>query len=207
MDVYEVNFTAYEYYDTGGNSNISTMCDFNNSTIFQNEDENTEISTGFKIFGLIMYLIGCLGIFSGFGIIHYEKYGQDSQKRSFSDQILSFNGKIVMIVMPISWGISQIRWIFGPVGYNVAVFQYYLGSSLLLIPFGITESILFQCLMVFSWKKCAMINDEFFTMFFNITNLVVAQIISVIRLMTDQLYMKDQFEIYSGVKVHEQEKQ
>ena len=41
MDIYEVNFTAYEYYDTGGNSNISTMCDFNNSTIFQNEDENT----------------------------------------------------------------------------------------------------------------------------------------------------------------------
>ena len=186
---------------------MTTMCDFNNSIIFQNEDENTGISTGFKIFGLIMYLIGCLGIFSFIGIIHFEKYGQDSQKRSFSDQILSFNGKFVMIVMPISWGISQIRWIFGPVGYNVAIFQYYLGSSLLLIPFGITESILFQCLMVFSWKKCAMINDEFFTVFFNFTNLVVAQIITVIRLMTGQLYMKDQFEIYSGVKVHEQEKQ
>ena len=51
-----------------------------------------------------------------------------------------------------------------------------------------------------------MINDEFFTMFFNLTNLVIAQIISVIRLMTGQLYLKDQFEIYSGVKVHEQEK-
>ena len=60
--------------------------------------------------------------------------------------------------------------------------------------------------MIFSWKKCAMINDEFFAMFFNFTNFMVAQIISVIRLMTDQLYMKDQFEIYSGVKVHEQEK-
>ena len=51
-----------------------------------------------------------------------------------------------------------------------------------------------------------MINDEFFTMFFNLTNLVIAQIISVICLMTGQLYLKDQFEIYSGVKVHEQEK-
>ena len=79
-------------------------------------------------------------------------------------------------------------------------------SSLLCIPLGFTESILFQCLMIFSWKKCAMINDEFFTMFFNLTNLVIAQIISVIRLMTGQLYLKDQFEIYSGVKVHEQEK-
>ena len=153
-----------------------------------------------------MYLIGCLGIFTIFGIIHFEKYGQDCQKRSFPDQILSFNCKMFMIIMPIYWGISQIRWIFGPIGYTMTVFRYYLLSSLLSFPLGITESILFQCLMIFSWKKCAMINDEFFTMFFNLTNLVVAQIISVLRLMTGQLYMKDQFEIYSGVKVHEQEK-
>ena len=79
-------------------------------------------------------------------------------------------------------------------------------SSLLCIPLGFTESILFQCLMIFSWKKCAMINDEFFTMFFNFTNLVVAQLITMIRLMTGQLYMKDQFEIFSGVEVHVHEK-
>ena len=85
--------------------------------------------------------------------------------------------------------------------------RHYLMSSLLCIPLGFTESILFQCLMIFSWKKCAIINDEFFAMFFSLTNLVVAQIISVFRLITGQLYMKEQFEIYSGVKVHEQEKQ
>ena len=79
-------------------------------------------------------------------------------------------------------------------------------SSLLCIPLGFTESILFQCLMIFSWKKCAMINDEFFAMFFSLTNLVVAQIISVFRLITGQLYMKEQFEIYSGVKVHKEER-
>ena len=131
MDIYEVNFTAYEYYDTGGNSNISTMCDFNNSTIFQNEDENTEISTGFKIFGLIMYLIGCLGIFSIFGIIHYEKYGQDPQKRSFSDQIFTFNCKMFMIVSPIFGGLTQIRWVFGPIGYTMATFRAQLFTSLM----------------------------------------------------------------------------
>ena len=57
--------------------------------------------------------------------------------------------------------------------------------------------------MIFSWKKCAMINDEFFAMFFNFTNFMVAQIISVIRLMTDQLYAKA-FEKLSGVEVHVQ---
>ena len=179
--------------------NMTTVCDFNDS-IFQNEDENAGISIGSKIFGLTMYLIGFLGIFSVLGIIHFEKYGQDSQKRSFSDQILSFNCKMFMIVSPIFWGIAQIKWLFGPIGHTMAVFRYYLNSSLLCIPLGITESILFQCLMIFSWKKCAMINDEFFAMFFNFTNFLVAQIISVIRLMTGQLYMVS--EMLSGVEVH-----
>ena len=88
---------------------MTTICDFNNSIVFQTEDGNAGINTGFKIFGLIMYLIGCLGIFSFIGIIHFEKYGQDCQKRSFPDQILSFNCKMFMIIMPIYWGISQIR--------------------------------------------------------------------------------------------------
>ena len=178
--------------------NMTTMCDLNDSIIFQNKDENgAGISIGLKIFSLIMYLIGCSGIFSVFGIIHFEKYGQDSQKRSFSDQILSFNGKIFMIVMPIYWGISQIRWIFGPVGYTMAVFRYYLISTLLSFPLGITESILFQCLMIFSWKKCAMISDEFFATYFNFTNFIVTQMISVIRLMTGEYERKELFVYWS----------
>ena len=92
---------------------MTTMCDFNDYIIYQNKDKNVAgISIGLKIFSLIMYLIGCLGIFTIFGIIHFEKYGQDCQKRSFPDQILSFNCKMFMIIMPIYWGISQIRWIF-----------------------------------------------------------------------------------------------
>ena len=108
-----------------------------------------------------------------------------------------------MITFPIFYGIGQIRWLFGPVGYTMAIFRYYLMSSLLCIPLGVTESILFQCLMIFSWKKCAMINDEFFAMLFNSINLVVTQMISVIRLMTGQLQINDRFVIVSGVKVQE----
>ena len=47
-----------------------------------------------------------------------------------------------------------------------------------------------------------MMNDEFFAKFFNFTNFMVGQVISGIRLMTDQLFMKDWFEMLSGVKVH-----
>ena len=182
--------------------NISIKIE-SNFSIYQNEDEIPEIPTASKILGLIMYLIGCFGILTIIGIIHYEKYGQDPQKRSFSDQIFTFNCRIFMIASPIFWGIAQIRWLFGPIGHNLALFRFYLASSLLCIPLGCTESILFQCFMIFSWKKCAMINDEFFATFFNFTNFMVVQIISVIRLMTGQLYTK-YFKMLSGVEVHVQ---
>ena len=63
MEIQKVNFTDLECYDdceNGGGSKIWT-----------------------KIIGLALYLFGCLGLFLFYGIIHYEKFGQDSQKRSF----------------------------------------------------------------------------------------------------------------------------
>ena len=52
--------------------NMTTMCDYNDYIIYQNKDKNDAgISIGLKIFSLIMYLIGCLGIFTIFGIIHF----------------------------------------------------------------------------------------------------------------------------------------
>ena len=74
-------------------------------------------------------------------------------------------------------------------------------SSLLCIPLGFTESILFQCLMIFSWKKCAIINDEFFAAYFNFTNFMLAQIISVTHLMTGEYENFKNFAYVSGVEV------
>ena len=83
----------------------------------------------------------------------------------------------------------------------MTVFRYYLLSSLLSFPLGITESILFQCLMIFSWKKCAMISDEFLATYFNIANLMMAQMISMIRLMTGEYERKDFFFYWSGTEI------
>ena len=100
-----------------------------NMTVFENE--TAVISLGFKFFGLVMYLINCFGIFSILGIIHYEKYGQDPQKRSFSDQLFTFNCKMFMIVSPIFGGLTQIRWIFGPIGYTMATLRAQSITSLM----------------------------------------------------------------------------
>ena len=61
MEINEVNCTtSSEYSETNAGAGIWT-----------------------KIIGLAMYFIGCLGIILFYGIIHYEKFGQDSKKRSF----------------------------------------------------------------------------------------------------------------------------
>ncbi len=95
--------------------------------------------------------------------------------------------------------ILEIRMFFGPVGYSLTSLRYYVGSSQLSIPLGIAESVLFRCLMIFSWKTAASINDEFVSTFFAILNLIIAQMISVIRLMSGQFHSKDYFSFLSGV--------
>ena len=181
--------------------NMTFVCDMNCWSL-DNDNEIGEITIPAKIISFVIYLIGMLGISSILGVIHYEKFGQDPQKRSFADLIFTFNCIMFMITWPIIETISQIRWFFGPVGYSMTIFKNYLSSCLLCIPLGFTESILFRLLMIYSWKKCAMINDEFCAMFFNVFNFIVVQMISVFRLMTGQFEMNQSFYIYSGIEVN-----
>ena len=98
--------------------------------------------------------------------------------------------------------ILEIRMFFGPVGYGLTSLRYYVGSSQLSIPLGIAESVLFRCLMIFSWKTAASINDEYVSRFFAIWNFIIAQMISIIRLMLGQFHHKDYFGLISGVDMN-----
>ena len=43
-----------------------------------------------KIVAVIVYFIQCIGLLLILGIAHYEKYGQDPQKRSFQDRMFGY---------------------------------------------------------------------------------------------------------------------
>ena len=129
-----------------------TISDFEMDYLsLNNNNEIDEIPIPAKIIGVVIYLLGLLGISSILGILHYEKFGQDSQKRSFADQLFSFNCIIFMIIYPMMLTIDQLRWFHGPIGYTLAISKQYLASCLLCIPLGFTESILFRLLMIYSW--------------------------------------------------------
>ena len=186
-----------------------TVCDMNCSSLdndsdclsLDNNNEIGDIRISAKIISFIIYFFGMLGISSLLGIIHYEKFGQDPQKRSFADLMFTSNCTTIMIIWPIVETITQIRWFYGPVGYAMTKFKHYLVSCVLSIPLGLTESILYRLLMIYSWKKCAMFNDEFCAIFFNAFNFLMVQMISVYRLMTGQLETNETFYIFSGIEV------
>ena len=183
-----------------------TVCDMNCSSLdnendclsLDNDNEIGNIRIPAKIISFIIYFFGMIGISSLLGVIHYEKFGQDPQKRSFADLIFTSNCTTILIIWPIVETITQIRWFYGPVGYAMTKFKHYLVSCVLSLPLGFTESILYRLLMIYSWKKCAMINDEFCAIFFNTFNFILAQMISVIRLRTGQFVTKESFTVYSG---------
>ena len=181
------------------------LCDdFNehNSTSAENGmSDNGGSGIPLKIIAALTYLFGSLGNFLYLGIIHYEKFGQDAQKRSFPDRIFSFNCLVGFVGSFIYFTISIIRWIFGPVYYTITTLRYYSTSIMLCIPLGFTEGIVFRCCMIFFWKKCALIDDDFLATFFIMFNLMIINIFSLVRVMTDHFHKIEVFSIIYGQKV------
>ena len=108
-----------------------------NSTSADNSiSDNVGSGIPLKIIAALTYLFGSLGNLLYLGIIHYEKFGQDAQKRSFPDRIFSFNCLIGFVGNFIYFTISIIRWIFGPVYYAITTLRYYVISVMLCAPLG-----------------------------------------------------------------------
>ena len=179
------------------------LCNHNNESEFTSEINVRVDYAGLplKIIAAITYFFGSLGNILYLGVIHYEKFGQDAQKRSFPDRIFSFNCFMAMVGSFIFFTISTIRWIFGPVYYAITTLRYYCTSVMLCIPLGFTEGIVFRCCMIFFWKKCAMINDDFLATFFIMFNLIIINIISIIRVMADHFHNIEVFSVIYGNEV------
>ena len=116
------------------------ICELDNEGNFTSADNDIEDISGsgipLKIIAALTYLLGTTGNFLYLGIMHYEKFGQDSQKRSFSDRIFGFNCLVAFVGTTIFFTISTIRWIFGPVYYAITTLRYYVISVMLCAPLG-----------------------------------------------------------------------
>ena len=70
-------------------------------------------------------------------------------------------------------------------------------------PLSICQSILYKCLLIFKWQKCAAMDDDFWGTYMGMVNIMFGMMIGTIRLILGNLYHKG-FEILSGIKVEDQ---
>ena len=115
-------------------------CEHDNEHNFTSAVNDTVDNAGsgiaLKIIAAMTYLFGSMGNFLYLGVMHYEKFGQDAQKRSFPDRIFGFNCLVGFVGSFIFFTISTIRWIFGPVYYAITTLRYYCISVMLCAPLG-----------------------------------------------------------------------
>ena len=160
--------------------------------------EDLPIGTFIKVVGILSYILSNFGYILLLGTVHYEKFGQDPQKRSLPDRIFSFNTILWVIFFVIHSHILIIRTLFGPVGNAITQLRYYLMTSIYSIILGNTETMLFRCIMLFSWKKYAMVNDEFFATFLNIFNLMIGQIVCIVCFYIKDFSLHNGYQMFSG---------
>ena len=91
----------------------------------------------------------------------------------------------------------------GPVGEAVALlFFFNRNISSLAFPLSISQSIMYKCLLIFKWKKCAAMDDDFWGTYLGMVNILLGVMIGTIRIVLGNLYHKG-FEILSGVKTED----
>ena len=155
-----------------------------------------------KILGVIMYILICMGNVSVIGISHYEKFGQDPQKRSFQDQIFGFSCLMFACCSFIAITLLEIRSLFGPIGNIPTLIYYMLQSMLLGIPMALAESILFRVLLIYFWRRFAAIDDDFFATFFNLFNFLIIGVgITTYRLMIGEFHQRYDYGTLSGIEI------
>ena len=156
----------------------------------------------FYIINVVFYIIICIGNLSIIGISHYEKYGQDPQKRSFTDQVFGFGLFVFVVINFISSLLVLMRSFIGPMGNIPALVYFALYSVLLALPLSFAESIIFKCLLIFFWKRFAALDDDFFALFFNVFNfLIIGFGITAIRLMTGEFQRRIDYDFWSGIEL------
>ena len=160
--------------------------------------EDLAIGAFIKVVGILSYFLSNLGNILLLSIVHYEKFGHDPQKRSLPDRVFSFNTILGVIFFVIHSNILISRTLFGPVGDAITQLRYYFITSMVSVILGSTEIMLFRCIMIFSWKKYAMVNDEFFATFLNIFNLMIGQIVCIICFYIKDFSLHNGYQMFSG---------
>ena len=131
-------------------------------------------------FGLIAPVLAFLILFLNWGITYYEKFGHDTQKRNFSNMMLSSLCMGLLLCNFFVLVFGSIRIIFGPFDASnsftfIAILKiFFVLNVLCLLEVGI-----YKMLAAYFPKAIIGIIDDWYHCFFNLWNFMMAIIISI----------------------------
>ena len=159
-------------------SPIGRTTSINNSTNAKLERFHEELF-GYPTarFSQILLLIVChiIGPILLSGIIAYEKYGGDPQKRNIINRLQSMSIASLIITTEIFGIVKTLREIFGLIDFNVMIwieclFCMFFCNALLFF----AEMSVLHLLYIVVWKRVKAINDELWACFLAITTNLVS---------------------------------
>ena len=122
------------------------------------------------------------------GIVFFEKWGYDPQKRNLYNMLIASLSKSSAALVVYTMAFGSIRILFGPLDFILGLLSsipnFY---AMVLIALTVEQIIIYKILAVFLWKYIAHIDDEFCHFFLTLLNHVIAFIVTII-FWTKKLY-------------------
>jgi hypothetical protein len=144
-----------------------------NNTTLEYESASSTIKV---LFTLNFITIEIFGNFLFGGIIHFEKWGSDPQKRDLSNQLISFVCQMHILMTSVSGTIAYIRVMsYVPIG-NVCgtVFIWNRQLTRFCSVLATLEYLVLKNIQLFKWKIAAGLNDDLVAQFLRVFNIVCA---------------------------------
>ena len=145
-------------------------------------------STKFKIsVGLVSPILSFFIIFLYWGIIYYEKFGHDPLKRDLSNMLFSSLCKTISIGIVMLMVVINIRIIFGPILFSIAVFCYFLALNFTFYWHSVNyEIIIYKFMTMCTKKNIVNINDAMWHSILSRTNVLCAFLLSSVIVLMSQ---------------------
>ena len=124
------------------------------------------------VFLTLTYLIGPILLS---GIIAYEKYGGDPQKRNIINRLQSLGAASIIMGSIIHGTVFILRELFGLIDFDVMIwieclFCMFCCNALLFF----AEMSVFHLLYIVVWKRVKVINDEFWACFWSTSTSLIS---------------------------------
>ena len=142
--------------------------------MFNNTEVITYSLTTKVSVGILSPIFLVITIFLYGGIIYYEKWGNDPQKRSLTNMLMGSFCWNVMALIIFSVSIGSLRICIGPLGTNFGYIMIVTRQFCILnILACLLEIIIVKILQITKWNVMANLNDGFWFALLNFINIVV----------------------------------